>query len=227
LQPPLTAMHATDDRAGMRWAYLRGGRYALWVALLLVVPLIVFRHEVITLYIGTNYERAATVMALLLVRVPIRYGNYMMGLLATATAQLRPVAIRMMANQLVGIGLTLYLVGALRQGAVGSAMAALIVTAAAQPLWMWRLGWRMADVTPRQWLRETIRPGLLPGFVAATVWMGLKLFVMPTTWPMIGCCVLGGASCYAVVLLAFCLEPDERRFRNHMMRKARHIFSWR
>ncbi|MHC4695432.1 MAG: lipopolysaccharide biosynthesis protein [Planctomycetota bacterium] len=206
LQPPLTAMHATNDKAGLRRAYLEGGRYALWAGLALVVPLIIFRREVITLYIGGQYETAATVMALLLVGLPIRYGNYMMGMLATATAQLRPVALRVMINQLVNVGLTLYLVGALRQGAVGSALATLIVTAAAQPIWMWRLGWRIAEVTPLQWLRETVRPGLLPGIIGAAAWIGLRIIVQPATWPTLGGCVLGGALCYAAVLLAFCRE---------------------
>ena len=175
----------------------------MWAGLMLVTPLIIFRREVITLYIGGQYETAATVMALLLVGFPIRYGNHMIGILATATAQLRPLALRVMTNQVVNVGLTLYLVGALRQGAVGSALAALIVTAAAQPIWMWRLGWRLAEVTPLQWLRETIQPGFLPGVAGAAVWIGLKLVVRPTTWPMIGCCVLGGAvvesRCGAVV----------------------------
>jgi O-antigen/teichoic acid export membrane protein len=107
MQPPLTAMHAVGDANGRRRAYRRGGRGALWVGLLLIVPLIIFRQKVVARDIGGQDEEAATVMALLLTALPIRYGNYMMGMLARAEAQLRPVALRVMTNPLINVVLTL------------------------------------------------------------------------------------------------------------------------
>jgi len=210
LEPALTAMHATGDRARLARTYLRGGRYALWAALFLAVPLIVYRRELMLLYVGSRYLQAATVMGLLLLGFPLTYGNVMLLRLAYATAQPGPVARRQIALQLVSLGLALYFVGVRGMGAVGCALAALLAAAILQPALMWPLGLRMAGVPFTTWARQTLGPGLLPAVAGLGVWIALERLIQPTGWVPLGVCAGLGATCYVVVLFSLALKPYER-----------------
>ncbi len=214
LQPALTAMHATGSKHGLRSAYLRGGRYALWASLLLVIPLMVFRHEVLRLYLRETYDKypsAATVMMLLLAAFPVAYGNVMLPKIAQATAQLRPLAIRTVFMQALNLALTLYFVWGRGMGAVGSAWATFLVVTFVYPAMNWPLGWRLAGVGWREWLRETVGPGLLPGAGATIVCLGLQEMAPPQTWLSLGAYVTAGAACYVMLLFVFCLQPVDRQ----------------
>jgi len=210
LYPPLTAMHATGQEERLRNTYLRGGRYALWASLFLAVPLIVFRREIITLYVGEKFLAAGTVMALLLLIFPIAYGNVMMPHIAHAKAMIRPWAIRAAIIHFTNLLLTLYLVGVAKMGAIGSALATLTVFVIYEPLLYWPLGLRLAGLTFWTWLKQTIKPGFLPVFVAAPVWIGLRVLVAPSSWLELGLCVLCGMLCFIGFVLGFCLTSYER-----------------
>jgi O-antigen/teichoic acid export membrane protein len=88
LQPALIAMHAGGSRDRLRSAYLRGGRYALWMLLPVVLPLMIFARPLVILYTGQKFEMAAAVLVLLLAVFPIGYCNLMMGKLAVASARI-------------------------------------------------------------------------------------------------------------------------------------------
>ncbi len=66
LLPALTSLHARDQGQRMAAAFLRGARYILWFSFLAILPLIIYRRQLITLYAGPGYLEAATVLALLL-----------------------------------------------------------------------------------------------------------------------------------------------------------------
>ncbi len=227
LQPALTAMHAKGSLQGLRSAYLRGGRYALWGTMLLVVPLIIFRESALRLYLAERYEMyadAATVMALLLATLPIAYGNIMLPKLANATAQMPGFAIRVLCIQLLSIALTLYFVGGREMGAVGSGLATFLVMAALHPVLHWPLGWRMAGVTGRQWFKETVWPGVAPSIGATVLWIGLAQAVDPDTWFTLGACAAAGCVCYVTVLLRFCMQPVDRQDLSVAVTKLRSAF---
>lgn len=214
LQPALTAMHATGSKRGLRSAYLRGGRYALWASLFMVIPLVVYRHEVLRLYLRERYDdysSAATVMMLLLALFPVVYGNVMLPKISHATARMRPLAMRTIFMQSLNLALTFYFVGARRMGAVGSALATFLVVTFLYPVLNWPLGWRLAGVNWREWLRETVWPGFAPGIGAAFVWTGLQRMSPPQTWLMLGAYAAAGCVCYVMILLAFCLQPVDRQ----------------
>jgi len=210
LQPPLTAMHAMGAKERLRNTYVRGGRYALWATLLISLPLIVYRGELVALYVGEGYLTAATVMGLLLLLFPIAYGSVMTPMVAHATAQVRPLAIRRILMQVVRLLVAVYLVGVVGMGAVGVALSTLVVVGISQPLLLWPLGLRLAGVQLHLWIRETVRPGLVPGLAATAVWMGLKLLVGPESWLSLGGCAACGCLFYVAILMAFCLRPCDR-----------------
>jgi O-antigen/teichoic acid export membrane protein len=224
LEPALTAMHATGAKERLRNAYLRGGRYGLWVSLFLAVPLMVYRRELITLYVGEQYVAAATVMLFLLLGFPLGYGNVMMPKIALATAQVRPWALRAVLAQGTNLLLTLWFVGALRMGAIGSAAGTLIVSAIGYPLLNWPLGRRLVGVSFSGWLRESLWPGLLPALAAAATWLALGTLVRPATWPALGACTAGGWAVYGAVLFLFALRGPDRQLVSEIWSKARSLF---
>ena len=76
LLPPLTAMHANQQLVRLTSAFLRSSRLIQWAGMIVVVPLVVFSHDLIHLYLGSEYEKhtsAATVMIILLLVCPMTY----------------------------------------------------------------------------------------------------------------------------------------------------------
>lgn len=210
LQPALTAMHATESKERMRNAFFRGGRYALWAALAIAVPLIVYRNEVITLYVGSEFLPAATVMGLQLLIFPIAYGNLMLWKLAQAQARIGEVTRRIVTIQLSVLLLTLYLVGVHKMGAVGAALAGAIVMAVGQPLLLWPLGIRIAETTFGDFWRETLLPGLAPGALSAVVYAAFRSYAIPGNWLSLGLYVLVGTVFYLAIITMFCSQPYDR-----------------
>ncbi|MFH1371543.1 MAG: hypothetical protein ABII09_09705 [Planctomycetota bacterium] len=210
LWPALTTMHVLRRKESLRNAYLQCGRYALWGACFLAIPAIVYRRELVALYVGEKFLPAATVMALLLLLYPVAYGNLIMYHVAYATAQLGPVTRRVVIIHGVNLLLTLYLVGVRQMGAVGSALSTFLVGLVGGPLLMYPIGWKMVDVGFNKWFRETLWPGLLPGLIAAAIWIGLKSLNSPKSWLIVGAYISMGWLSYVLILFMFCLQPRDR-----------------
>ena len=210
LQPALTALHACGDVDGLRKAFLRGNRYALWFILLVVTPALIYRKELVDLYVGSKFTLAAFVLFGMLLTMPLRYAAFMASHLLTAEARLKPIAMCVVATQGLTLILTIVLVIPFQMGAAGAAIAALAAGTICPPLLLWPLGWRTARVDARRWLRESILPGALPGLVAGPVWLALRMLTSPATWMGLALCIVIGLVVYAMVLIAFCLQPHER-----------------
>ncbi len=165
VQPALTAMHSVDDRVRLGNAFLRGGRYILWATMAIACPLIVFGENLVTLYVGNKYAGASVVLALLLACYPFNNANAMLPKIATATARIRTFVIGTIITHLAGVLVMIIFVAALGLGAVGVAIASLIVSAVAQVSYFWWLALRLSGTSPRGFWDETLRPGLLPSFV--------------------------------------------------------------
>ena len=211
--PQLTAMYATGDRDRLRNTFLRGGRYALWASLFVSAPLMVFCQEVIQVYLkerATMYAAAAPVMLLLLASLPFGYGVVMLSNLAIASAKIRPWTTRLVGLQLFNLGLTIYLVGWLKMGAVGSALGTFVTHALGWPLLVWPLAMRLTGISFGRWLRETLGPGLAPALAALPLWLLLKYMVHPASWLGLGLCAAAGLAVYTVVLFVFCMQPADR-----------------
>lgn len=210
LYPVVTGMHAMGAKDRIRHLYLRGGRIALWVTLVVAVPAMIYAREIILLYVGNEYIYTAVIMVLSLVGIPLSHGTSMVWQVAHATGHVRPVGLRTLTSQLTTIGVTLYLVGVAGWGAIGAAFAALVVGYISTVGLVWPLGLRLADVKFDTWIRRTLFPGLAPAASATLVWGALKLTVVPDTWLKLGLCTLAGALCYGAILLRFCLAPKDR-----------------
>lgn len=211
LQPVLTTMHARNEKKRLANTYLRGGRYALWATLLLVMPLIIFRKEVITLWVGEKFLTAATVMALLLALFPLQYGNVILPKLSIAKGIMRPWAMRSLGMQLVNLAITLFLVGYLKMGAVGSAVSTYLVLLVGEPLMQLPLGLRLSEVSFTRWVRETLVPGFLPAQTGGVVWLVCHLALQPQSWVGLMGCGICGTAVYFLALYFFALQPCDRK----------------
>lgn len=217
--PALTAMHATNDKERLRRVYLTGGRYALWASLLMVVPLIAFRREIMALYAPAAYADAATVMALLLLIFPLAYGNNMMPKLANATAQVRPLAWRQILTQIVNLGLTIVFLRQFKMGAVGSALATFLVYTVSQPLLMWPLGWRLTGTKPLVWARQTLLLGMAPAVGASVVAIAVRAVYVPRTWLGLGVAAAVVALSYCAVLVSLAMTTYDRSLVRQLVKR--------
>jgi O-antigen/teichoic acid export membrane protein len=221
LYPVVTGMHAMGAKDRIRKLYLRGGRITLWVTLAVAVPAMIYARELMLLYVGEKYISTALIMVLSLAGIPISHGASMVWQVAHATGQVRPVGVRNLASQLTTIGVTLYVVGVAGKGAVGAAFTALIVGSVATVTLVWPLGLKLADVSFKAWMRQTVAPGLAPAAVGTLAWAALKLTVAPDTWLKLGICASAGALCYGATLLRFCLAPKDRADLAEVMAKVK------
>lgn len=209
LVPPLVAVHAGGETARLRSLYLRGSRYGLWLAFLLVVPLVLYREELTVRYVGTGFLPAGTTMALLVLHLPLRLGNAMLLPLAPATGNLRPWARAALATQVAAVTL-MGLAVAGGHGATGAAWASLAVTAVAQPLLHWPIGRRLAGASFADWLKDAVLPALPPLVAGGAAWIVLRAWLLPRTWPALIGCIAAGALVYLAVLTACSLKEVDR-----------------
>ena len=209
LNPALIAMHSTGQKDRLRNVFLKGGRWALWFSLFVAMPLMVYGRELITLYVGTEYETAGLVMLLVLLVFPFGQGTRMMYPLAEATARIRRLSVYLLAMSAFNLALTLYLVGVLKMGAMGSGLGTAISIALFYPLFC-MLGLQIAEVKGRVWIRKTLIPGLLPSLSALLVLGGLKVLVPLDSWLAVILCSAAGGCAYLATIYFACLQPEDR-----------------
>ncbi len=211
-QPALTALHAKRDTRRLGLAYLRGSRYALWLTCFVAVPIMIFSHELMALYLGPKYEEfsaTATVLTLIFATFPLWYTTLLLSRIAEATAKVRLFSIYAVLMNMTNLGLSLYLVAGLGYGAEGAAASRLIGGLLFWPFVV-HLGLMLARVSFRQWLYETLWLGWLPCLTGAIVWLLLKFNFAQTTWLQLGASTAAGCAVYAATIL-LCLDSGERR----------------
>ncbi len=227
LSPVVTGMHAIGAKERVRNVYMRGGRMALWVTLMVALPAIIYSRTLIRLYIGNAFMDAAVVIAFTLACLPLHNGAWMIWHVANATGRIRALGIRSLVIQLLVIGATFYLVREHGWGAVGAAFASFGIAVATTSLTLWPLGLKLANVEFATWVRQTLVPGLAPGCVAAVAWVALDIVAKPNSWIGLGLCTGLGILCYTAILVGFCLEPRDKQDLATILTKVKsQIRSW-
>lgn len=222
--PGLTAMHAMGEKSRLANTYLRYGRYYTWLFMMIALPLIIYRKELIILYVGFQYLLAAKVLVLLLCGVFLVAGNALMHNIAVAKGQMKELAIRGIIIQLLNLSLTLYLVGVLKMGALGSALGSFSVYVFIGPFLSIPIGLRLANVSFGKWLKSTVLPGYLPGIIAFAVWFVLKLINKPETWFILILYSFIGCMSYLAILILFCLQKDDVKDIQKILIKLKNVF---
>ena len=220
LLPALTAMHSLADRARLARTTLRGGRYGLWVFLLVACPLAIYSREFVQLYLGDGFADAAIVLSLFMATFLFTGPATLLPMLAMATARVREYHLANFVFSLLGLFLAVYLVASQDLGAFGVALSMLILAAVSELTYFWPLELRLTGVGWRDFATAVLVRGMLPAGVASAVWALLGEFFPPETW--LSLVVVGaiGAVAYVVTLASLCLDENERNIARRMVRRA-------
>ena len=214
LQPGMIGMHASGQEQRLRRTYFRTTRYLLWVVALFGIPAVIFRNELYRAWLGpgsiTEMPEAPIVMMLLFAKLPFNFPQPVLAQIALAQGKSRLTAIRSAIIEGLTLIATLYLVFGEGMGAVGVAAATLVGTAVLQPALMWPLGLRLTNATFGAWTRSVLVPGAIPSLVAGPVWLAAGHWLAPTSLVELAISGAIGAAVYALVLVRFCLSPEDR-----------------
>jgi O-antigen/teichoic acid export membrane protein len=220
IQPTLAAYHARNEQRKLGEAYLRGGRYLTWAAMFAGAPLIVFADELIQLYIGPTYADAAWVLALMMLVYPFAYTNKLVFRLGLVTGKIKMLMIGALLKQVLNLGLSFYLIYAWKMGAIGSAIGIFVSSFVLQIFFFWPLGLKLGKVSMREFMVETVWPGIYPSLAAALLWLMMKYTVHPSTWFELGLCTAIGYLPYLGMILVS-LRPYEREDLNRIVQRLR------
>jgi len=210
LGPPLTAMYATGSWGRLRKAYCTGGRYAIWIVMAVVIPLVVFRHEFVRLYAGQQYLKAAPVLLFWLLPIPFQLVNVMLPQIARAQARLKGLALRTVCVRLVSLLAIVVVVHYYKGDSLSAAIVFAGCSIVGEIALIWPHGCRLLDVRMGRVLREVIGPGLAPAGVALAVLLLVRSVYHPHTWlQLAAAATVGGLAYLGGVLLA--LKADDRQ----------------
>lgn len=218
-EPPLTALYARGETGRLRAIYLRINRLAFLASLLVVIPVIVHQRELVELYVGDRFLDAGVTMSVLVLLLPIRWCNIVVGPLANARNRVRDLSIAglMVNGASLGLMTVALLLGL---GSIGAAVACVVGVLAVCSRFMWPLGWDLAGTTGPEWARTCLRPGLLPALLGAVAWILLRAWIVPGSWGELFGSFLGGAAVYLVAVWLVAVTEEDRR---DAMRVARRV----
>jgi O-antigen/teichoic acid export membrane protein len=210
VRPAIFSLFASEEYSRIRSFYLRSGRVTLWCVLAPVTPLLVYRDEIVRLYAGSVYAQAGIVLALLLLLLPITYGNGICGAMAEAAGRVRTLSIMSLTINIANLALTIGLVAGAHMGAVGSALGTFITFGLGSILLYWPFGRSLANATWRQIGSFLLAPGLMPALAAGVTLVVWRSMYIVQGWGDLFVRGMAGSMVYVVVLGVFCLKREDR-----------------
>lgn len=212
LLPHMVSRHTTGGLTAIQSIYIRGGRYSLWAALLVVTPLIAFRRELWTLYLGSKFEvyyAVPLVMALLLARYWIEMPIHLIGQAAYAMNRLRGLSLIVIASSLCNLASTIYFVHVQHRGAVGSALGTLVAVIICSLCVAWKYSLHLMGLKFREWFKDGFWRGVLPSLVAGLAGWGWSRVMPPNTVPELLLASALISTVYVLCIFLFCLDRHE------------------
>ncbi|MFW5835887.1 MAG: lipopolysaccharide biosynthesis protein [bacterium] len=222
--PGITAMHATDQGDRLGNTFVRYGRLMLLTFLSVSVPLIVFRREVFTFYVGEAFVLAGSVLLLLMASESLSRGYALLYSLAVAKARVRFLAIVGLCLQVSNLALTIVLVGQFNLGALGSALSSAIFKLGVEPLIVIPYALGLADVTFGTWIKHSVLRGFLPGLIVAALLVVTRLVWPPETVVVLILELAAGFVGYWVVAYFVGFEDSDRRDFGQIVLRRRSVF---
>lgn len=218
VQTILTAMHTEGDTSRLGRVVFRGGRYSLWVALLVATPLALFSKDFIELYLGEQYAEAALVVVYFMLIFPFTMPTALVGLAAMAKAKVREFFLPAFLFQLLGLAFMIYSVTQTDLGSAGMALSLTVITIGSQLFYYWALCLKLTEREFKLFIREVLYPGLLPALVSVLAWVLLSQFVDSNSWLLLALNSLVFGIVYLATLLCLCLDSSERADIVRLMR---------
>ncbi len=171
LMPVMTAMHTSEQANRLQSLFLRATRWVLWLSMAIATPLIVFREQVMSLYLSDSkpdaIQEAADVMGLLLLAWIFHFASELGPRLALAKGDVAVINRRSFMLQVTNVLLAIYAIVVLQWGALGAAVATLFTYAILYPPIMWPIMLKLVNTDFRSFLKKALLPGVLPFFVSS------------------------------------------------------------
>lgn len=222
LLPHMVALHTTGGPTALQTLFTRVGRYNLWAALLVATPLIAFRQQLWSLYLGSKFEvyrEVPVVMVLLLVRYWIEMPIYLIGQTAYAMNRVRTLSILVIVQSVFNLAITVYFVHVLRMRAVGSALGTLISVVIWSLFVAWKFSLNLMGLEFVPWFKAAVWRGVLPSAVAGLFALGWRYWIEPETIPALLVATALVTSVYLLSIVLFCLDEDEYLQLKHLFEK--------
>jgi O-antigen/teichoic acid export membrane protein len=210
VQPVMVSMSATGDYSRLGSTYLRGGRYALWLAMAVGCPMFIYADDFILLYLGPSYAETATVMRLFFIAFPVIYADILLSRVAIATGHVRGFFIGAIVSSLVMLAGIIIVLGMTGYGAVGAAAVLSGVNVVVHLVYFWPLGLRLTGVGFDTFVTQVMVRGLIPSIGGLLIWVPGKLSGLSQSWPGFLACGVAGGLVYVLTAVLFCLSPDEK-----------------
>jgi len=208
LAPLVAQLHGAGRAGALREVLLTGTRLACVPAVLLAVGAFALGGRALELWVGPEMRAAAPVLTVLMVSMALTVPQMVVFSLLTYTDRHRLPAQASVLAALINLGVTLALVKPL--GLVGVAFGTLLATLVVDVAWVLRRGCRELGVPGGVYLREGLRPLLLPGFAQWALTAGLVAMRAPAS---LGAVLLYGAPgvlAFAAVFWRTGLRPAQR-----------------
>ena len=219
LQPALTKKHSLEGLSALTELYYRGGKYHLWLLMIIAPPLIVFRYEIIELYVGHRFLAAGDVMMYLLLMYPFNYAGAMFYRLAHACGVIGEYSRIELLNSFVYFGAMAFAVVAFNSGGVGIALAGFITAVLMNILFFWPKGLRLIKGNFPDFIKKTMIPGCTPFLSGVAACYLMRLVLIPSTWLHILFFIAASCCVYIGTLYLFCTNTQDKQLVHNGIKK--------
>jgi O-antigen/teichoic acid export membrane protein len=212
LAPHMVALYTSGGPVALQGLFIRGNRYILWGTLLMATPLIVFRHQFWSIYLGPKlevYPAVPMVMLLLSARYWTDLPIALIGQVVYAMNRMRTLALLTIASALSNLAITIYFVHSLHMGAVGSALGTLISAVIWSVCIMWMVSLRWLGMKFSPWFRAVVWRGFLPSAISGVFALAWRHWINPERIPALLFAAMLVASVYVLSILP-CLDQEEQ-----------------
>lgn len=224
VQPAMVSMSATGQWNQLGNTYLRGGRYALWVAMAIACPMFVFAEDFVTLYLGPVYSDTATIMRLLFTTFPFAYASVMLSRVAIAIGRPQGFFTGAIVTSIAILAVTIIVLHLTDLGSVGVAGTRAVIYILAHLVFFWPLGFRLTGVSAGDFARNVLLRGLVPSAGGLLIWLPSELIGLSQSWPGFFACGLAGGLLYVLTGLLFCLSADEKQAMQRVLARFQKRF---
>lgn len=200
LRPVATVLQAQGESARQHSLLVRGGRFASAFSLYFVISLLLLGRSLITLWIGPEWSRAATILSILALGEALPLSQTLTWNLLMGLARLKPLAYLAIAE--LGAVVVLAFVLMAMKGVVGLCIALALPAAVCRGVMLVAYGCRAVGVPVRVYLQQAVLPALAAAMLPALGLAAVMTLGAPDRWPrFLVYCVIYGVLCVVATLL--------------------------
>ncbi len=217
LFPVVVDFEARGDAPALRAMLLDGTRLAVGLIAAVTIPMLAFARPLVLRWMGPGFGESVPALYALAIAGIVLVGQGPLGNILLVVGRHRLVAFGSLAEALLNLALSLFLVS--RLGLVGSALGTMIAVVAFNLVILVPIACRALQVSVFGFLGSAGTPAVVASVPAAALAAVLRVWVAPAS--LVAILATGGvvSLVYIAVFVAFGLDaPDRRRYLEHLRR---------